>query len=101
MPTINSLGRCALAAAVFLVAGHGGAAAQSFEDRTIEIVIPYGPGGAYDKYGQTFAADLKKRRLRPIPSDGAKIQQIVVQAVAEASAAKNSRPAPAAWGEAR
>ena len=59
MPRIaNSLGRCALAAAAFLAAGYDGAAAQSFKDRTIKIVIPYGPGGTYDKYGQTFADHL-------------------------------------------
>ena len=26
-----------------------------YKNRTITIVIPYGPGGTYDKYGQTFA----------------------------------------------
>ncbi len=29
-----------------------------YKDKTITIVIPYGPGGTYDKYGQTFARHL-------------------------------------------
>lgn len=33
-------------------------AKTSFEGRTIKIIIPYGPGGTYDKYGQTFANHL-------------------------------------------
>jgi tripartite-type tricarboxylate transporter receptor subunit TctC len=32
----------------------------SYEGKTIKIVIPYGPGGTYDKYGQTFADHLGK-----------------------------------------
>ena len=30
-----------------------------YKGKTIKIVIPYGPGGTYDKYGQTFARHLK------------------------------------------
>ena len=33
------------------VAGH-------FSDKRITILIPYGPGGTYDKYGSTFARHL-------------------------------------------
>ena len=35
-------------------------AATSFEGKTIKIVIPYGPGGTYDKYGVTFSNYLGK-----------------------------------------
>ena len=35
-------------------------AAMNFEGKTIKIVIPYGPGGTYDKYGVVFAAYLGK-----------------------------------------
>lgn len=36
------------------------AEATSFEGKTIKIVIPYGPGGTYDKYGVAFAGHLGK-----------------------------------------
>lgn len=29
--------------------------AEHFKDRTMTIIIPYGPGGTYDKYGASFA----------------------------------------------
>lgn len=35
-------------------------AAMDFAGKTIKIVIPYGPGGTYDKYGVVFAAYLGK-----------------------------------------
>ena len=35
-------------------------AATNFEGKTIKIVIPYGPGGTYDKYGVTFSNYLGK-----------------------------------------
>ena len=35
-------------------------AAMNFEGKTIKIVIPYGPGGTYDKYGVTFSNYLGK-----------------------------------------
>jgi tripartite-type tricarboxylate transporter receptor subunit TctC len=31
-----------------------------YAGKTVKIVIPYGPGGTYDKYGQTFAKHLKQ-----------------------------------------
>lgn len=31
-----------------------------YKDKNITIVIPYGPGGTYDKYGQTFARHLER-----------------------------------------
>jgi tripartite-type tricarboxylate transporter receptor subunit TctC len=52
----------ALAVMGALVLGSTTASAQvSFKDRTIKIVIPYGPGGTYDKYGQTFASFFGKQ----------------------------------------
>jgi tripartite-type tricarboxylate transporter receptor subunit TctC len=39
---------------------HAPAAAEAdvFKGKTMKIVIPYGPGGTYDLYGQTFAKNL-------------------------------------------
>lgn len=37
--------------------GHGNVAAH-YKDKTITILIPYGPGGTYDKYGQTFSRHI-------------------------------------------
>jgi len=34
--------------------------ADHFKDRTMTIVIPYGPGGTYDKYGASFANHIGK-----------------------------------------
>ena len=51
--------RTALVAAAMLTAA-GAVQAQNFEGRTLKIVIPYGPGGTYDKYGATFADSLGK-----------------------------------------
>lgn len=34
--------------------------AKHFKDRTVTIVIPYGPGGTYDKYGASFSNHLGK-----------------------------------------
>jgi len=50
----------AVALAVLLpLTGH--AADESyFKGKTMTIVIPYGPGGTYDKYGQTFASHFGK-----------------------------------------
>ena len=55
----RGLARTALVAAAALAAA-GGAWAQNYDGRTIKIVIPYGPGGTYDKYGATFADNLGK-----------------------------------------
>ena len=35
-------------------------AGMSFEGKQIKIVIPYGPGGTYDKYGVAFSNHLGK-----------------------------------------
>tara|TARA_B100000686_G_C16801758_1_gene986553 strand:- start:539 stop:1579 length:1041 start_codon:yes stop_codon:yes gene_type:complete len=35
-------------------------AAMDYQGKTIKIVIPYGPGGTYDKYGATFSHHLGK-----------------------------------------
>ena len=55
----RGLARTALVAAAALAAA-GGAWAQNYDGRTVKIVIPYGPGGTYDKYGATFADNLGK-----------------------------------------
>lgn len=34
--------------------------ASYFANKTMKIVVPYGPGGTYDKYAQTFAEHLGK-----------------------------------------
>ena len=34
--------------------------ADYFNGKTMKIVIPYGPGGTYDKYGNTFSRHLGK-----------------------------------------
>ena len=34
--------------------------AAFFKGKTMKIVIPYGPGGTYDKYGNSFSRHLKK-----------------------------------------
>lgn len=51
----------AVMAAAALAVNAGGVAAQtSYEGKTVKIIIPYGPGGTYDKYGQSFAKHLKR-----------------------------------------
>jgi tripartite-type tricarboxylate transporter receptor subunit TctC len=35
--------------------------ASYFKDKTMKIVIPYGPGGTYDKYGFAFSRELGKQ----------------------------------------
>lgn len=34
--------------------------AEHFAKKTVTILIPYGPGGVYDKYGQLFARHMEK-----------------------------------------
>lgn len=34
--------------------------ADHYRNKTVTILIPYGPGGTYDKYGQTFSRHLGK-----------------------------------------
>ena len=50
----------ATALAALSIGATGVSAKVSYEGRTIKIIIPYGPGGTYDKYGQTFADNLGK-----------------------------------------
>ncbi len=49
-------------AGAILAAGPASAAdvAGYFKDKTITILIPYGPGGTYDKYAQTFTRHMDK-----------------------------------------
>ena len=49
-----------LAGAALSASATVASAAMNFEGKTIKIVIPYGPGGTYDKYGVVFAAYLGK-----------------------------------------
>ena len=48
------------AMAVFLTGPTAASAQVMYKGKTIKIVIPYGPGGTYDKYGQTFAKHLER-----------------------------------------
>jgi tripartite-type tricarboxylate transporter receptor subunit TctC len=48
----------AIALAAIASAPAFAADANAFKDKTMKIVIPYGPGGTYDLYGQTFAKHL-------------------------------------------
>lgn len=50
------------AAAAVAAAGLSGVARAetSFAGATMKIIIPYGPGGTYDKYGQTFTRHLDR-----------------------------------------
>ena len=34
--------------------------AQDYKGKTVKILVPYGPGGTYDKYSQAFAQNLGK-----------------------------------------
>ena len=54
------IGRGVILAAAGLAIAAGGASAQMYDGKTIRIIIPYGPGGTYDKYGQTFSDNLGK-----------------------------------------
>ena len=45
-------------AATMLPAAVNAADANYFKGKTIKIIIPYGPGGTYDLYGQSFATFL-------------------------------------------
>lgn len=54
------IGRAAILGATALAIAAGGASAQMYDGKTIRIIIPYGPGGTYDKYGQTFSDNLGK-----------------------------------------
>ena len=42
------------ASAVVAGAATSASAAMDYAGKTIKIVIPYGPGGTYDKYGVAF-----------------------------------------------
>lgn len=45
----------------FCVLWAGGAAAQSYPDRAIKIIVPVGPAGSYDIVGRLVADQLSKR----------------------------------------
>ncbi len=48
------------ASATLAGAATSASAAMDFAGKTIKIVIPYGPGGTYDKYGVVFSNNLGK-----------------------------------------
>jgi tripartite-type tricarboxylate transporter receptor subunit TctC len=50
------------ATGAMMVPGMAGADAVSdhFKNKTMTVLIPYGPGGTYDKYGQTFTKYMDK-----------------------------------------
>lgn len=60
MKTIGAMGAAATVMGALLLSPMSASAKVSYEGRTIKIVIPYGPGGTYDKYGQTFANHFGK-----------------------------------------
>lgn len=69
----RGMGRRAVAA--LLIALAGGAAAQTYPDRPITFVIPFGAGGGTDAFGRGLAAEMSKTLG----------QQLVVQNIGGAS----------------
>lgn len=62
---MHSMFKRALPFAVIAAAGIAAspaiaADASYFNGKTLKIVIPYGPGGTYDKYGSSFSKHLRK-----------------------------------------
>lgn len=55
----EALPLAAIAALGLAVSPAIAADASYFKDKTMKIVIPYGPGGTYDKYGSTFSKHLR------------------------------------------
>ena len=60
--TIKGFLPMAVIVAAGVAAGPANAASMvdHFTDKTLVILIPYGPGGTYDKYGHTFSRHLGK-----------------------------------------
>ena len=58
MKSTGVFGATVAVAGALLLSPMSASAKTSFEGKTIKIIIPYGPGGTYDKYGQTFANHL-------------------------------------------
>ena len=56
----NALSFAAIAAMGGVVSSAIAADADYFKGKTMKIVIPYGPGGTYDKYGNSFSRHLGK-----------------------------------------
>lgn len=50
----------AIAAVAAVTSFSGQVSAQDYSGKTVKILVPYGPGGTYDKYSQTFAKHLGK-----------------------------------------
>jgi len=56
----SALGAVGLAAMSFAVSGAAVAMDGYYKDKTLKIVIPYGPGGTYDNYSQAFSKHIGK-----------------------------------------
>ena len=50
----------ALVAVAAMAATAAEVSAQSYAGKTMKIIVPYGPGGTYDKYSQSFTKHLAK-----------------------------------------
>jgi tripartite-type tricarboxylate transporter receptor subunit TctC len=59
----------ALAAAVLAAAGTAPAAAQSYPERPIRMIVPFAPGGGGDTLGRLYAAGLEKVLGRQVVVD--------------------------------
>ena len=49
-----------LAGTVLTAPAAANGVAEHYKDKIVTILIPYGPGGTYDKYGQTFARHMEQ-----------------------------------------
>ncbi len=68
----TAIGATSIALAATAIAAPAAAAeADYFKGKTIKIIVPYGPGGTYDKYSQSFARYLG----RHIPGEPTVIEQ--------------------------
>ena len=61
MPVRSMLLPAALLALAGLMAAPLNAAAQTYPDRPIKIIVPIGPAGSYDIVGRLLADQLSKR----------------------------------------
>ncbi len=57
---LTVLGLCVAGASLAPHAAGANGIAEHYAKKTVSILIPYGPGGVYDKYGQLFARHMEK-----------------------------------------